>query len=89
MPKSVRITTFTPARSFMLTYRENEVNVCPGCSKSHWHIGRVSVECHFCGVVLPLPYSQTTPWNTTVRPVIVHKRAADAPRGRFTVNSRA
>lgn len=83
------IKTFTPARSFMLTYRENEVNICPGCSKSHWTVGRVSVECFFCGVVLPLPYSASNPFNSTTKPTIVHRRMDDAPRGRFTINSRA
>jgi hypothetical protein len=27
---------------------------CPGCSRSHWHVGRLSAECHSCGCALPL-----------------------------------
>lgn len=27
---------------------------CPECGRSHWSVGRFSVECAGCGVVLPL-----------------------------------
>ena len=27
---------------------------CPECRKSHWHIGRFSAECAFCGFVMQL-----------------------------------
>jgi hypothetical protein len=41
-------------RGYHIAYRENEVNHCPGCGRSHWHIGRLSAECAFCGTALPL-----------------------------------
>lgn len=84
----VKVKAMEP-RGFTLTYRENEVNVCPGCSKSHWHIGRSSVECHFCGTVLPLPQTNLHPFNATTKPVLVHNSRSDAARGRYTINSRA
>lgn len=37
----------------IILYRTNEVNRCPGCGRSHWHVGRQSAECGFCGTVLP------------------------------------
>ena len=41
-------------RGYLVAYRENEVNHCPGCGRTHWHVGRVSAECGFCATALPL-----------------------------------
>ena len=41
-------------RGYHVVYRENEVNHCPGCGRSHWYVGRLSAECGFCGTALPL-----------------------------------
>ena len=43
-------------RGYHVVYRENEVNHCPGCGRSHWYVGRVSAECGFCGTALPLSW---------------------------------
>lgn len=48
------------ARGYHIAYRENEVNHCPGCGRSHWYIGRLSAECGFCGTALPLTESLST-----------------------------
>ncbi|MBX9796784.1 hypothetical protein [Sphingomonas sp.] len=39
---------------FRPSYRVDEVNRCLGCGKSHWYVGRISAECAFCGVALPI-----------------------------------
>ena len=50
-----RRTPFNPsARGYHAVYREGEINHCPGCGRTHWHIGRVSAECAFCSTALPL-----------------------------------
>ncbi|MFL6845407.1 MAG: hypothetical protein ACJ8ER_11065 [Allosphingosinicella sp.] len=41
-------------RGYGIAYRENEVNHCPGCGRTHWYVGRVSAECGFCATALPL-----------------------------------
>ena len=41
-------------RGYHVAYREDEVNRCPGCGRSHWHVGRLTAECAFCGTALPL-----------------------------------
>ena len=41
-------------RGYHVVYRENEVNHCPGCGRSHWYVGRLSAECGFCGTALML-----------------------------------
>jgi hypothetical protein len=41
-------------RGYFVAYRENEVNHCPGCGRTHWYIGRFSAECGFCATALPL-----------------------------------
>ena len=40
-------------RGYHVVYRENQVNHCPGCGRSHWYVGRLSAECGFCGTALP------------------------------------
>lgn len=40
-------------RGYAPTYRHGQVNHCPGCGRSHWHVGRFSAECAFCGTALP------------------------------------
>jgi hypothetical protein len=46
---------FDPAaRGYHCVYRENEVNHCPGCGRTHWFLGRMLAECAFCGTALPL-----------------------------------
>lgn len=40
-------------RGYHVAYRENQVNHCPGCGRSHWYVGRISAECGFCGTALP------------------------------------
>jgi hypothetical protein len=42
------------ARGYCPVYRENQVNHCPGCGRTHWFVGRVSAECGFCATALPL-----------------------------------
>ena len=46
-------------RGYHVAYREDQVNHCPGCGRSHWYIGRLSAECGFCGTALPLTETQT------------------------------
>lgn len=41
-------------RGYAVTYREAEVNHCPGCGRSHWYIGRMLAECGFCATAIPL-----------------------------------
>jgi hypothetical protein len=47
-------------RGYHAVYRENEVNHCPGCGRTHWIRGCLSAECAFCSSALPLQeaYSQ-------------------------------
>ncbi len=41
---------FDPAlRGYHAVYRENQVNHCPGCGRTHWYLGRLLAECAFCG----------------------------------------
>ncbi len=41
-------------RGYHVVYREQEVNHCPGCGRSHWYVGRLMAECGFCATALPL-----------------------------------
>lgn len=56
-------------RGYHVTYRENETNYCPGCHRSHWHIGRAMAECAFCGCALPLENAANTGGCQIVRTV--------------------
>ncbi len=49
---------FNPAkRGYHAVYRENQVNHCPGCGRTHWYVGRTLAECGFCATALPLSES--------------------------------
>ncbi|RST30393.1 hypothetical protein HMF7854_05815 [Sphingomonas ginkgonis] len=55
MPIEAHRDFFNPAaRGYHAVYRENEINHCPGCGRTHWHIGRLLAECAFCSTALPL-----------------------------------
>ncbi len=47
------------SRGYCIVYRENQVNHCPGCGRTHWYVGRVSAECGFCSTALPLAEATT------------------------------
>jgi hypothetical protein len=63
---------FDPAlRGYHAVYRENEVNHCPGCGRTHWYLGRLLAECAFCETALPLqeaygrtPAPRVVGWST-------------------------
>jgi hypothetical protein len=58
---------FDPAkRGYCAVYRENEVNHCPGCGRTHWHIGRATAECAFCATALPLALAMSEPGGTPI-----------------------
>jgi hypothetical protein len=59
------------SRGYHAVYREHEINHCPGCGRTHWLIGRVSVECAFCATALPLAEASMRSHNGPV--VIQHK----------------
>jgi hypothetical protein len=44
-------------RGYCIVYREDVVNYCPGCGRTHWFVGRVSTECGFCATALPFATS--------------------------------
>ena len=58
---------FNPAsRGYHAVYRENEVNHCPGCGRTHWYVGRALAECGFCSTALPLSESFRQPSEAAV-----------------------
>ena len=57
-PLDSRPARFDPAqRGYHAVYRENQVNHCPGCGRTHWLLGRILAECAFCSTALPLQES--------------------------------
>lgn len=48
-------------RGYQPLYHLDIVNRCPGCGKSHWHVGRFSAECAHCETALPLAMVATQP----------------------------
>ena len=60
--RSLMAKGFDPAtRGYHAVYRENEVNRCPGCGRTHWYVGRTLAECGFCATALPLSESWRQP----------------------------
>jgi len=56
-------------RGYHIVYREHEVNHCPGCGRSHWHVGRIMAECAFCETALPLEATHSVAGGQIVRTV--------------------
>ena len=60
--RSSNVTGFDPARrGYHAVYRDSAVNYCPGCGRTHWHVGRTLAECAFCATALPLAESFREP----------------------------
>ena len=53
-------------RGYCVVYREDSVNHCPGCGRTHWYVGRITAECGFCGTALPLA-AATAQGNGAIR----------------------
>lgn len=49
-----RAAAITIATAYTPVYHLGEVNRCPACARSHFHIGRLSVECAFCCTAMPI-----------------------------------
>ena len=64
-------------RGYCVVYRENQVNHCPGCGRTHWIIGRVSAECAFCATALPQAEASTRHHQS---PAIIHHRNRGRPQ---------
>ena len=62
-------------RGYHAVYRENEVNHCPGCGRTHWLIGRMSAECAFCTTALPLAEASMRSHSAPI--VIRHKNGGN------------
>jgi hypothetical protein len=57
-----------------LTYHADTLNYCPGCSGTHWLIGRTMAQCARCETALPLAQMAETP----VHPLFVSRSSTTA-----------
>jgi len=71
-------------RGYHAVYRENQTNHCPGCGRTHWHIGRVTAECGFCATAIPLAEA-TQREAPSAR--VVHRGRAVAPQRPFMLDT--
>ncbi|MBA3668060.1 MAG: hypothetical protein H0W65_10120 [Sphingomonas sp.] len=72
---SSNIRDFDPARrGYHAVYRENQVNHCPGCGRTHWYVGRTLAECGFCATALPLSEGYRQASST-----IIHRSRPSGP----------
>lgn len=56
-------------RGYHIVYHESQVNHCPGCGRTHWHVGRIMAECAFCATALPLESTHFVEGGTSVRTI--------------------
>lgn len=70
------------AKGYVVLFRPDEINHCPGCGHSQWFIGRISAECGICGTALPLASeSQQSPVSGASRKAVaLHVLPEDAKR---------
>lgn len=43
-----------PQTGYRVQFHPGEHNHCPGCGRSHWHVGRLTAECAYCATALPI-----------------------------------
>ena len=68
---------FDPSlRGYHAVYRDNEINHCPGCGRTHWYLGRTLAECAFCSTALPL--QDAVHQGLTPRPTFYRSRPSYA-----------
>lgn len=48
-----------PRQCYVAPYRGAGTE-CPGCGRSHWHVGRITAQCAFCATAIPLPEPTTS-----------------------------
>jgi hypothetical protein len=68
-------------RGHHIIYRANAENRCPGCGRSHWHIGRITAECGFCGTAVPLAEARHD--DVSAAPQPARRAAASSDQRRF------
>jgi hypothetical protein len=61
-------------RGYHVVYRPDQVNHCPGCGGRQWFIGRVSAECAYCAIAIPLATASLPPRHA---PIFVHRLGRD------------
>ena len=61
VPQVARPFADPSTRGFVPLYHQDIENRCPGCGKSHWHIGRFSAECAHCDTALPFAMVSSQP----------------------------
>lgn len=42
------------SRGYHVVYRQGQVNHCPGCGGTGWHVGRTMVECASCATAIAI-----------------------------------
>jgi len=60
------------ARGYVVLFRPDQTNNCPGCGHSQWFIGRMSAECGICGTALPFSEAQQSPVRAGKKAVALH-----------------
>ena len=56
-------------RGYSQLFHAQATNLCPGCGRSHWFVGRTTAECAFCATALPLAENRSVvhaDWRATV-----------------------
>ncbi|MGD9810364.1 MAG: PilZ domain-containing protein [Sphingobium sp.] len=68
------------ARGYVVLFRPDRPNHCPGCGHSQWFVGRISAECGICGTALPLASeAQQSPVSGAGRKAVALHMVNSAP----------
>lgn len=77
------------SRGYLVLFRPDEQNHCPGCGHSQWYVGRISAECSICGTALPLATeSQQTPVSGAPRKAVALHVLPERPEAQAPENRR-
>jgi hypothetical protein len=58
------------SRGYQVLFWRDQVNHCPGCGKTQWHVGRLTAECGFCGTALAIDAATISNFELTGRKAV-------------------
>jgi hypothetical protein len=71
-PKAPTFAETLPERGYMILYRPDQVNHCPGCGGTQWHVGRTGAECAYESCALALDFAESSSGSGTTQSKNLH-----------------
>lgn len=72
------------SRGYQVLFWRDQINHCPGCGRSQWHVGRITAECSYCGTALSISEATQAGFELTgCKAVALHVIDGGSPSPKF------